>query len=198
MAGTEQVCDFGTPSPLARGPGLSGCHRKGERGKGGPIVRNRLYFFADYEQQLENDPISIINPALASVRANLPAYFGIPAGTKLPAPNAPYPVPGSDSVADPANPVYLQQVANALNALDSNLGVQPHNRNDLVFTTRFDYLATSRDSLFLSSNANQFHSPGGVITVSPVAVFGKQTLANDYVHDYQVSLGWTHTFSPGC
>ena len=36
-------------------------------GLGGPILRNRLWFFLDYEQQRENDPISIINPALAAV-----------------------------------------------------------------------------------------------------------------------------------
>jgi hypothetical protein len=149
----------------------------------------------DYEQQLENDPISVINPALAAAQANLPAYFGIPAGTQLPAPNAPYPAPGNDSAPGPANPVYLQQVSNALNALSSNLGIQPRKKNDAVVTSRLDYQAGSRDSLFLSFNVNRFHSPGGVITVSPVAVYGTQTLANDYVHDFQISLGWTHTFS---
>ncbi len=164
-------------------------------GLGGPILRNRLWFFVDYEQQLENDPISVINPALATAQANLATYFGIPAGTKLPAPNAPYPVPGTDSAPDPSNPVYLQQVSNALNALNSNLGVQPRKKNDLVFTPRLDYQASSRDSLFLSFNVNRFNSPGGVITVSPVAAYGTQTLANDYVRDFQASLGWTHTFS---
>jgi hypothetical protein len=164
-------------------------------GLGGPIVRNRLWFFLDYEQQRENDPISVINPALATAGADLPDNFGIPAGTKLPAPNAPYPVPGNDTAPDPNNPVYLQQVSNALNALNTNLGTQPRKKNDLVFTPRLDYQPTSHDSLFLSFNVNRFNSPGGVITVSPVAVYGTQTLANDYVHAFQASLGWTHTFS---
>jgi hypothetical protein len=35
-------------------------------GVGGPIVRNRLWFFVDYEQQLRNNPISVINSALAT------------------------------------------------------------------------------------------------------------------------------------
>src|ERR1039458_4257256 len=43
--------------------------------------------------------------------------------------------------------------------------------------------------------ASATYSPGGVIAVSPVAVYGTQTLANDYVHDFQASLGWTHAFS---
>lgn len=162
---------------------------------GGPIVRDRLWFFLDYEQQRENDPISVINPALAQVQSNLSTYFGIPNGTALPAPNAPYPVPGNNSVPDVTNPAYLQQVSNALNAINSNLGIQPRQKNDLVVTSRLDYQATSRDTMFLSVNANYFNSPRGIITVSPIAVYGKQTLANAEVHDSQVSLGWTHAFS---
>jgi hypothetical protein len=164
-------------------------------GVGGPILRNRLWFFVDYEQQLENDPISVINPAMSAAAADLPDNFGIPQGTPLPPPNAPYPVPGNDSAPDANNRVYLQQVSNALNALNLNLGVQPRKKNDFVITPRLDYQASSRDSLFLSFNANRFDSPGGVITVSPVAVYGTQTLANDYVRDFQASFGWTHTFS---
>jgi hypothetical protein len=161
-------------------------------GVGGPIRHDRSWFFVDYEQQLRNNPIPVINPDVARLGET---YFGIPAGTTLPSPNAPYPVPGSDSAPDPANPVYLQQVSNALNMLDSNLGIKRRKRNDWVITPRLDYQASSRDNLFLSFNVNRFNSPGGVITDPTVSNYGVQTLANAYVHDFQASLGWTHTFS---
>jgi hypothetical protein len=161
-------------------------------GLGGPIRHDRLWFFVDYEQQLQNNPISVINTAIAQVDET---YFGVPAGTTLPAPNALLPVPGSDSAPDPANPAYLQQVSNAIGALNSNLGVKARKQNDWVVTPRLDYQASSRDGLFLSFNVNRFTSPGGVITGSPVLNYGTQTLANDYVHTFQASLGWTHTFS---
>lgn len=168
-------------------------------GLGGPILRDRLWFFADYEQQLENNPISVINTALATTPENeasfLSANFGIPAGTVLPPPNGPLPVPGGDSSPDPDNPVYLQQVSNVLNALNSNLGVKPRKRNDFAIMSRVDYRFTSRDSLFLSFNVNRFNSPGGVITDPTVGNYGIQTLANAYVHDFQTSVGWTHAFS---
>jgi len=172
-------------------------------GIGGPIVRDRLWFFADYEQQLENDPISVINPALQSTAGNeaefLNANFGIPVGTPLPAPNGPLPVPSTltaaDVQADPTNPIYLQQVSNAVNALNSNLGQKSRQRNDYEVMTRLDFQATSRDSLFLTFNMNWFNSPGGVITDSTVGDYGIQTLANAYVHDFQTSVGWTHSFS---
>lgn len=169
-------------------------------GLGGPLLRNRLWFFLDYEQQLRNNPISVINPAMTTTAANLASYlsanFGLPAGTALPAPNGALPVPSSDSAPDPANPVYLQQVANTLNALNANQGLKPRQRNDWVLTPRLDYQPNSRDGLFLSLNMNRFDSPGGVITDPTVSNYGKQTLANAYVHTFQAGLGWTHTFSP--
>ncbi len=165
-------------------------------GLGGPIVPNRLWFFLDYEQQLRSDPISVINQALVSRRSGfLSSNFGIPDGTKLPAPNGPLPVPGTDTAPDANNSVYLQQVSNVIQALNSNLGSKTRKRNDLVFTPRLDYQASSRDSLFLTLNFNRFNSPGGVITDPTVGNYGLQTLANAYVHTFQSSLGWTHTFS---
>ncbi|MGA8555895.1 MAG: TonB-dependent receptor, partial [Candidatus Acidiferrales bacterium] len=166
---------------------------------GGPIVRNRVWFFVDYEQQLRNNPISVINSALATMPANLPAFlsanFGIRAGIVLPPPNGPLPIPGSDAAPAPTNPVYLQQVSNVLNALNSNLGHKARKRNDWVITPRLDYQASPRDNLFLSINANQFTSPGGIITDPTVGNYGLQTLGNAYVNTYLLSLGWTHTFS---
>jgi hypothetical protein len=169
-------------------------------GVGGPIVRNRLWFFVDYEQQLRNDPIAVINSALATSPVNLTSFltenFGIPAGTSLPPPNGPLPIPGNDVAPDPSNPAYLQQVSNAINALNSNLGTKPRKRDDLVLTPRLDYQPSTRDGLFLSLNFNQFNSPGGIITDPTVGNYGLQTLADAYVHTFQAGLGWTHTFSP--
>jgi len=172
-------------------------------GVGGPIQRDRLWFFLDYEQQLRNDPISVINPALSTNSANLPTFlnanFGIPLGTTLPSPNGPLPVPGVDNdqsvLVNPTDPAYLQQVANVVSALNSNLGVKTRQRNDLVFTPRLDYQPTSRDSLFLSGNWNLFNSPGGENTDPTVGNYGTSVLANDKVLTIVVNLGWTHTFS---
>ncbi|MFZ1052323.1 MAG: TonB-dependent receptor [Candidatus Sulfotelmatobacter sp.] len=165
-------------------------------GVGGPILRNRLWFFVDYEQQLRNDPISVINQALVTTQPGfLSSNFGIPDGTPLPAPNGPLPVPGTDIAPDANNPVYLQQVSNVINALNSNLGSRARKRNDLVFTPRLDYQASSRDGLFLSLNFNHFNSPGGVITDPTVGNYGLQTLANADVHTFETSVGWTHALS---
>jgi hypothetical protein len=175
-------------------------------GLGGPILRNRLWFFVDYEQQLRNNPISVINSDLATNPSNLDAFVlanffpsSVTTAPVLPPPNGPLPVPNLDTQAqlpgDPYYQIYLQQVSNTVNALNSNLGTKGRKRNDLVFTPRLDYQASPRDGLFLSINVNRFSSPGGVITDPTTGNYGTQTLANATVHTFQATLGWTHTFS---
>jgi hypothetical protein len=112
------------------------------------------------------------------------------------------PVPNIDTDADvtagpgdPLYPLYLQQVSNTINALNSNLGLKARKGNDWVITPRLDYQASPHDSLFLSLNLNRFNSPGGVILDPTVGNYGTQTLANAYVHTFQASVGWTHAFS---
>jgi hypothetical protein len=165
-------------------------------GIGGPIAINRLWFFVDYEQQLRNFAIPVINQALVSTQPGfLSSNFGIPDNTPLPAPNGPLPIPGADTGPDATNPVYLQQVSNTINALNSNLGTKARKANDFVLTPRLDYQPDSRDGLFLSLNLNRFNSPGGVITDPTVGNYGLQTLANAYVRTFEATVGWTHTFS---
>jgi Carboxypeptidase regulatory-like domain len=169
-------------------------------GLGGPIRRNCLWFFLDYEQQLRNDPIPVINSALTTNAGNpgsfLEANFALPGNTTLPAPNGPLPIPGTDTAPDPSNPVYLQQVANAINALNENLGTGPRKRNDIVATPRIDWQAGAGDGVFMSLNLNRFNSPGGVITDPTVGNYGLQSLANAYVRTEEATAGWTHAFSP--
>ncbi len=165
-------------------------------GVGGPIVRSRLWFFVDYEQQLRSDPFSVINPVLDATQPGfLSSNFGIPDGTALPAPNGPLPIPGTDTTPDASNPVYLQQVSNVIQGLNLNLGSRTRKRNDLVITPRLDYQPSPQDGFFLSMNFNHFNSPGGVITDPTEGNYGLQTLANANVSTFQTSLGWTHTFS---
>jgi Carboxypeptidase regulatory-like domain/TonB dependent receptor len=163
---------------------------------GGPLVKQKAWFFFDYEQQREKDPISVINDGFQGLTA---ADFGVPQGTLLPAPTATLPSPTSLTLADvtlnPSNPIYLQQVSNALNAINTNIGTHSRYRNDLALFTKVDYQASSKDRLYLSLNLNRFDSPNGEITNTQTALFGISTLANSYVRDYHASLGWTHAFS---
>ncbi len=160
---------------------------------GGPMIRHKMWFYFDYEQQRQKDPISVINSGQQALDES---SFGIPAGTPLPPPNGPFPLPGSDTGPDPTNPVYLQQVANALGAIRSNLGARARRRDDLSFFPKVDWQVTQNDHVTLVYNYNRFDSPGGEITFNPVSFAGVQALSNNNVRDHHASIEWNHIFSP--
>jgi hypothetical protein len=155
---------------------------------GGPVVPRHAWLFGDYEQQRQKNPISVVNPAFADVDQT---DFLVPSTVQLPAPNASFPVPESISAPDPSDPIYLQQVSNALNAIQSNLGVQQRYRNDWSLFSKFDYHDAKDDRFYLSLNWNRFDSPSGMITGSNTPLFGISTLANSFVRDYHASFGWS-------
>ncbi len=156
---------------------------------GGPVLPNRAWFFVDYEQQRQKNPITAINPSFVGLGQT---DFGVADGVQLPTPNAPFPVPGTLTTPDPNNPAYLQGVANALNAIHSNVGVQPRFRNDWSLFSKIDYRDSKDDRFYLSLNWNRFDSPSGFILGTQTALFGKSTLANAFVRDYQASTGRSH------
>lgn len=160
-------------------------------GLGGPIVKNKLFFFFDYEQQRRKDPISIINTSQAGLNVT---NFGLPAGTVLPAPTG-YPVPSGLTAPAPNNPVYLQQVSNALNEIQGNLGFYPRRQDDLVLFERFDWMVTSRDQITMRYNYNTFTSPGSA-TSNPISTTGYTAYVNDAAQDHDALVHWTHVGSP--
>lgn len=160
---------------------------------GGPIAPHHAWFYFDYEQQREKDPISVIN---AGQQAIDETSFGVPAGTPLPAPTGGFPLPSSVSAPDPTNPAYLQQVSNALNTIQSNLGARQRRRDDLSFFPKLDWQPRESDHFTFVYNYNRFNSPGGEITFNPVSSFSTQALSNNDVRDHHASVHWTRILRP--
>ncbi|MEI9815111.1 MAG: carboxypeptidase-like regulatory domain-containing protein [Acidobacteriota bacterium] len=160
-------------------------------GLGGPIIKNKLFFFFDYEQQRRKNPISIINTAQAALNVT---DFGLPAGTVLPAATG-YPTPSSLRAPAPGNPVYLQQVANALFAVRSNLGFYPRRHDDLLFFQRVDLMATNNDQVAIRYNYNLFKATA-TTTSNPVPGTGYTGNRKEREPDHDALAHWTHTFSP--
>jgi Carboxypeptidase regulatory-like domain len=158
---------------------------------GGSIVPHRAWYFVDYEQQRQKNPITAINSGFTNVDQT---SFGVPDAVSLPAPNSSFPVPSSLNQPDPTNPIYLQDVANALNSIQSNLGIQSRFRNDWSLFSKIDYRDAKDDRFYLSLNWNRFDSPNGFILGPQTALFGKSTLANAFVRDYHASAGWSHAY----
>ncbi len=160
---------------------------------GGPLMRQKLFFYFDYEQQREKNPISVINEAQQGLDVT---SFGLPPGTALPAPNAAFPIPSAVSAPDPTNPAYLQQVSNALHAIQSNIGQRQRRRDDLSFFPKLDWHLSDADQLSFVYNYNTFNSPGGEITYNPVSSDGIEALSNNSVRDHHATIHWIHILSP--
>jgi hypothetical protein len=162
---------------------------------GGRMIRRKLWFYFDYEQQRQNDPISTVDPHVDE------SFFrNVAPGTQLPVPNALFPVPGNFStppmLGDSDYPVYLQQVSNALNAIDSSLGQLQRRRDDLVLFSKIDWQPTVGDHFNFVYNYSRFDSPAGQFAFNPVAGFGLSALPDNFVRDHHSSINWTHVVRP--
>jgi len=164
---------------------------------GGPIKKDKMFFYFDYEQQRHKDPLYAVNAGQA---ATTEVDYGVPAGTTLPAPNGHYPAPATisqaDATADPTNPIYLQGVANALNVIHSNLGPRARRRDDWELFPKFDWALSDKTHLTALYNYNHFQSAGGIITFSPESFGGDELLGDNGVRDHVGTLHMTHTYTP--
>jgi len=162
---------------------------------GGPLIQRKLWFYFDYEQQRQKDPVSTVDPGVDQSQ-----FLNVSADTPLPPPNAPLPVPDTfwtaPTPSDPNYPVYLQQVSNALNAIESSLGDRQRRRDDLVLFSKMDWQPTVDDHFTFVYNYNHFNSPAGLFAFNPVAGFGLSALPNNLVRDHHASVNWTHVFRP--
>ena len=163
---------------------------------GGPIMKDKLFFYFDYEQQRHRDPLYAVNQGQAAIDET---SFGVPAGTALPTYNSHLPTAASISqdqaTADPTNPIYLQGVANALHEIKSNLGPRARRRDDLEFFPKVDWQADAKDRFTFLYNYNNFKSPGGIITFSPEAFAADELLGNNGVKDHVATVHWTRILS---
>jgi hypothetical protein len=162
---------------------------------GGPIRKDKMFFYFDYEQQRHKDPMYATNPAQTATNE---LNFGVPAGTALPAPNASYPSAATISeiavTANPQNPIYLQGVSNALNSIHSNLGLRARRRDEFELFPKLDWQLGANDHITAFYNYVHFESAGGFITYTPENFAGDQALANAAVRDHVGTVHWTHTF----
>lgn len=129
---------------------------------GGPVLRNNLFFFFSYDQQIRNFP-AIATPAD-------PAFFTTvnrsTTGAGLKAPNR--------QLTD-------AQIDATVAFLNSLTGEVPRRGDETLYLPKIDWNINHRNTLTGSYNRMRWRSPAGVQT-NPTVNFGRQSFGNDFVN----------------
>ncbi len=140
----------------------------------GPIVKNKLFFFLNTEEQRREFPLvsSIINPA--AINAVTRTFNGCGVAT------------GTTPAATPA------QCAAINGTLPRFFGVLPRSGNQDTALGKIDFRPSDRNSFSFSFNYEHFNSPNGIQTGAVVTSGG--ALNSNGIDDVQVRYGraqWT-------
>jgi hypothetical protein len=145
---------------------------------GGPIVKNRLFFFLNTEEQRREFPLvsSIISPA--AINAATHTWIGC-------------------GVASATAPAATAAQCAAINAtLPRFFGVIPRSGNQDTALGKIDWRPNDRNSFSFSFNYEHFNSPNGIQTGAVVTSGG--AINSNGIDDVQVRYGRAQwTFVPG-
>jgi outer membrane receptor protein involved in Fe transport len=134
----------------------------------GPIIRDRLFFFYVYDQQVRLFPI-VATPTAGFI--NSEANQGAIARSRGVNPSA---------------------IASAYSYLDALTGIIPRKGNQSINFPKLDWKINDRNSVSVSYNRMRWASPGGIQS-NPVIQRGITSSGNDYVHVDAFVGNWTST-----
>ena len=140
---------------------------------GGPLLENRLFFFASHDQQRRNFP--------AVSTTSDPAYFDtVDRGTT------------GAGLKAPTRALTDAQIDSTLAFLNSLTGEVPRRGDQTIYTPRVDWHMTSRHTLSATYNRLRWNSPAGIDT-APTINRGRASFGDDFVEIDWITVGVTST-----
>jgi hypothetical protein len=141
---------------------------------GGYIIRDRLFWYFNYDQQKRNFPLTSI--------PNSPANFFSP-------------LTSAEIATLTSRGVTAAQANAALTFLQGLTGVVPRTGDQGIFFPRIDWKITANNTLMLSGNRLRWNSPNGVLT-GPTTSNGLDSIGSDFVKGDSAMARWTSLFAP--
>lgn len=136
---------------------------------GGPIIKDKLFFFFNADQQLRNFP--------GVANASSPKDFFAPLNpTCAPAPCTP------ETVTIAARGITPAQANSGLTFLQSLTGVVPRTGDQLLLFPKLDWNINSKNRFSAEYNRMRWASPAGIQTQG-VVFRGREAFGNDFVKD---------------
>jgi hypothetical protein len=177
-------------------------------GIGGPILKDKLFFYFAFDKFLRNFPGVTAPASLTTFYATVPA---VPNGTNATCAGTTTTTAAGAVCQLAANlngtattnsagqtgtaPITLAAVtaaqytnayniyANGIVALNTEFGLVPRTGDQDIFFPKLDYQINERNHLTLELNRLRWTSPAGIQTGTSVLSYGKASFGNDYVKD---------------
>jgi Carboxypeptidase regulatory-like domain len=137
---------------------------------GGPIVKDKIFFFFSYDQQKRNFPgLGIFSNANYLSTVNTTAVLD-PAN----------PTPFNQSLKNPTRNISDAQISNALSYLTSLTGTVPRRGDQRLLLPKIDWQISSKHSFTATYNRLRWDSPAGIQTQA-TNTRGKASFGDDFV-----------------
>ncbi len=174
---------------------------------GGPIVKNKLFWYFNFDDQIHhfpivdipNQPANFFSAIAVTPPTTAPSGHTFSAATPCANWNATLSGSGAPKGLTPGQVLYCRgltqaEVSAAQGFLDSTTGRAPRTGDQTIFFPKIDWHPNDNNSLSFSYNRTRWTSPFGVQT-SSVVDRAVDSNGNDYVHDDRVVASWTSTLS---
>jgi len=154
---------------------------------GGPIVKDKLFFFFSYDQQKRNFPaVSVFTQPNYLSTVNVCTSAVAPGCT----PNL-----FAASLKNPTRAITDAQITSVSTFLNSLTGIVPRNGDQTLFFPKIDWNINNKHTLTGSYNRMRWNSPAGVQTAATVTR-GRASYGDDSVEADTVNLRLNSTLSP--
>jgi hypothetical protein len=150
---------------------------------GGPIKKDKLFYFLNYDGQRRSFPIVYTGPSTTNSASAVSSMITNNCTASV------------GGVADTITGLGTTQCTNAVNFISGNIGPQPRVANQDVFLAKLDYQLSANNRLSASFNYMNFRSPNGYDT-SPTFSAGSILQNGKFgTHDRFLVASWNSVIS---
>src|SRR5258705_17700 len=154
---------------------------------GGPIVKDKVFFFFSYDQQKRDFPaVSVFTSPTYLSTVNTCASATAPGCTTA---------LFAASLKNPSRVLTDAQISSTTDFLNSLTGIVPRRGDQKLFFPKLDWNINDKNTFTASYNRLRWESPAGVQTAAAVTR-GRASYGNDFVEADSVNLRLSSTISP--